>query len=90
MSFEIVNGYVCRDCADAEFARKGIDPAHPKDKFDPLKAIDGKIDISKSSDPGKSADGKALFDGKSGFSTPDGINRPLANGTIGTQINLLT
>ena len=25
----IVNGYFCRNCADVELAKKGIDPAHP-------------------------------------------------------------
>jgi hypothetical protein len=27
---ELVNGYYCRNCADAELAKKGVDPAHPK------------------------------------------------------------
>ena len=27
MAMEIVNGYPCRDCSDAEKAKKGIDPA---------------------------------------------------------------
>lgn len=31
MSMEIVNGYVCRNCSDVELAKKGVDPAHPKD-----------------------------------------------------------
>ena len=26
---ELVNGYFCRNCADVELAKKGIDPAHP-------------------------------------------------------------
>ena len=30
MNIEIVNGYVCRDCADVERAKKGEDPAKPK------------------------------------------------------------
>jgi hypothetical protein len=25
----IVNGYYCRNCADVELAKKGMDPAHP-------------------------------------------------------------
>lgn len=25
----IVNGYFCRNCADVELAKKGMDPAHP-------------------------------------------------------------
>lgn len=29
----LVNGYVCRNCADEELAKRGIDPAHPKREF---------------------------------------------------------
>jgi hypothetical protein len=32
MSFELVDGYVCRSCADVAYAKRGIDPAHPPDK----------------------------------------------------------
>ena len=28
---EVVNGYMCRDCTDVAYAKKNIDPAHPKD-----------------------------------------------------------
>ncbi|HET6970209.1 MAG TPA: hypothetical protein VFH92_03700 [Phenylobacterium sp.] len=28
---EIVNGYVCKTCTDVANAKKGVDPAHPKD-----------------------------------------------------------
>jgi len=35
---QIVNGYVCRDCADVALAKRNIDPAHPKD--DPLRGGD--------------------------------------------------
>jgi hypothetical protein len=31
MRIELVNGYVCRNCTDVELAKKGVDPAHPKD-----------------------------------------------------------
>jgi hypothetical protein len=27
---ELVNGYYCRDCAEVELAKKGIDPARSK------------------------------------------------------------
>lgn len=30
---QVVNGFPCRNCADAELARKGIDPAHPNREF---------------------------------------------------------
>ena len=31
----LVNGYVCHNCTDVDYAKKGIDPAHPN-KDDPL------------------------------------------------------
>jgi hypothetical protein len=30
MSIRSVNGYACRNCADEELAKRGIDPAHPE------------------------------------------------------------
>ncbi|MCA3692649.1 hypothetical protein [Aquidulcibacter sp.] len=35
---EIVNGYMCRDCTDVSYAKKNIDPAHPKDGPQPNEA----------------------------------------------------
>ena len=29
---EIVNGYVCNNCSDVELAKKGVDPARPKEQ----------------------------------------------------------
>ena len=31
----LVNGYVCHNCTDVDYAKKGIDPSHPN-KNDPL------------------------------------------------------
>jgi hypothetical protein len=31
MAMEIVNGYPCKNCTDVEFAKKGVDPARPKE-----------------------------------------------------------
>lgn len=28
---EIVNGFMCKNCTDVDYAKKHIDPAHPKD-----------------------------------------------------------
>jgi hypothetical protein len=28
---ELVNGYQCRNCTDVDYAKRNIDPAHPKD-----------------------------------------------------------
>jgi hypothetical protein len=30
---EIVGGFYCRNCADVELAKRGVDPAHPKGEF---------------------------------------------------------
>ena len=29
----LVNGYYCRNCADVELAKKGMDPAHPNREY---------------------------------------------------------
>jgi hypothetical protein len=60
MGIELVNGFVCRDCADVALAKRGIDPAKPEKP------------------------GEAETSGK----TSDGINRPLAAGERGTNLNL--
>jgi hypothetical protein len=31
MAMEIVNGFPCKNCTDVDYAKKNIDPAHPKD-----------------------------------------------------------
>ena len=31
MSLQVVNGFQCRNCTDIDYAKKHIDPAHPKD-----------------------------------------------------------
>lgn len=41
MGMEVVNGYVCRNCTDVEYAKKGVDPAHPKDGPQGAYAVDG-------------------------------------------------
>lgn len=28
---EVVNGFRCKDCTDIDYAKRHIDPAHPKD-----------------------------------------------------------
>jgi hypothetical protein len=33
MSMSIVNGYYCRNCADVELAKKGMNPAHPGKEY---------------------------------------------------------
>jgi hypothetical protein len=46
MSMEIVNGYVCRNCTDVALAKRGVDPAKPKEdpkspQYDPAAAKAG-------------------------------------------------
>jgi len=65
---EIVNGYVCRNCTDVEYAKKGVDPAHPKDGPQGAYA-DGKTDEAKAKD-GKAEFGPAVI--FAGQLAPDG------------------
>jgi hypothetical protein len=39
-----VNGFTCRNCADVDYAKKHIDPAHPKS---------GPYNINAASDPSR-------------------------------------
>jgi hypothetical protein len=76
MAMEIVNGYPCRDCTDAEKAKKGIDPsAGPTAQPGETKA-DVKSRESAGSLIGKDDDKR-------------GVNRPLASGNVGTALNIL-
>jgi hypothetical protein len=81
MAMEIVNGYPCRDCTDAEKAKKGIDPsAGPNGQPGETKA-DVKARESDGSSAGRLAGGRNKDE--------RGINRPLAAGNIGTALNIL-
>jgi hypothetical protein len=76
MAMEIVNGYPCRDCTDAERAKKGIDPsAGPNAQPGETKA-DVKSRESAGSLTAKDEDRR-------------GINRPLSTGNVGTALNIL-
>jgi hypothetical protein len=59
MAMEVVNGYVCRNCTDVEYAKKGVDPAHPKDGPQGAYA-DGKTDNARAKDV-KAGDAKSEF-----------------------------
>lgn len=65
MAMEVVNGYVCRSCTDVAYAKKGVDPAHPKDGPQGVYA-NGKTEDVKSKDA-KDAFGPAVtFGGQLG------------------------
>lgn len=57
---EIVNGFVCKNCTDVDYAKKGIDPAHPKDGPWGAKAADRKA--GRVGDPAPSASASAPSD----------------------------
>lgn len=46
-----VNGYSCRNCTDVDYAKKGIDPAHPKS---------GPYGVNAATDPGRKMDAVSL------------------------------
>ncbi len=53
---ELVNGYRCYNCTDVDYAKRNIDPAHPKDGPYGVNATDdprqaGKASSDRSSDP---------------------------------------
>jgi hypothetical protein len=56
MSIEIVNGYPCKNCTDVDYAKKGIDPAHPKDGPNGVNAPDKAGKTEKQDPSGKSGD----------------------------------
>ena len=81
MAMEIVNGYPCRDCTDAEKAKKGIDPsagpnAQPGETKADVKSRESDGLLERLSADGRNKDER-------------GINRPLAAGNIGTALNIL-
>ena len=43
-----VNGFYCRNCADVELAKKGMDPAHPGREYS-----GGEVYVPPSADPKK-------------------------------------
>jgi hypothetical protein len=43
MSFDVVNGYICHNCTDVDYAKRNIDPAHPHD---------GPFGVNKDQQPG--------------------------------------
>lgn len=77
----MVNGYVCRNCADEELAKKGVDPARPKQAFAGNEAFVSPSDAARN---------------RGGLSTVEaakksaelGVNRPEAAGEQGRKLNL--
>jgi hypothetical protein len=55
---EVVNGYPCKNCTDVEYAKKGIDPAHPKDGPNGVYAADKAQDSAKADKAARGTDDK--------------------------------
>lgn len=76
----MVNGYVCRNCADEELAKKGLDPAHPKQAFA------GNEAFVSASDAARNRGLPSLAATRQGAEL--GVNRPEAAGDQGRKLNL--
>jgi len=81
MGMEIVNGYPCRDCTDAEKAKKGIDPSAGPD----AQPGETKADVKARENTKMSSGSPAARRNEEAR----GINRPLAAGSVGTALNIL-
>jgi hypothetical protein len=81
MSMRMVNGYVCRNCADEELAKKGLDPSHPKQAFA------GNEAFVSASDAARNRGGMATVESARG-SAELGVNRPEEAGYQGRKLNL--
>jgi len=87
MAMEVINGYVCRNCTDVEYAKKGVDPAHPKDGPQGAYATDktdqaaksGKVEGADTVDAAKADRGPAVtFGGELAAPTAAGTVQPPA------------
>ena len=80
MSIRLVHGYACRNCADEELAKKGLDPAHPQ------QAVAGNEVFVSASDAARNR-GQSSVEG-SKKSAELGVNRPGGAGDQGRKLNL--
>jgi len=97
----MVNGYVCRNCADEELAKKNIDPAHPKKSIAGSEAFVSPAEAARNGGvsgvagakkgDGSNADGSKndALTGYKASQQPDlGVNRPETSGDTGRALNL--
>ena len=81
MSMRMVNGYVCRNCADEELAKQGVDPAKPK------QAVAGSEAYLSASDAARNR-GQLTTVEASKKPAERGVNRPESRGDLGRALNL--
>jgi len=74
----MVNGYPCRNCADEELAKRGVDPAHPK------QALAGSEVYVSAADAARNRGGLSTAEA----SRKLGENRPETSGDQGRKLNL--
>jgi hypothetical protein len=79
-----VNGFTCRNCTDVDYAKKHIDPAHPK--AGPY-GIDAKNDPSLANKPGAADKPSVSFGGSLSTPSQAGASTPIRVGP-GSQLNL--
>ncbi|MEI9938187.1 MAG: hypothetical protein WDO69_13285 [Pseudomonadota bacterium] len=77
----MVHGYACRNCADEELAKKGIDPAHP------TQAVAGNEVFGSAFDAARNRGGVSAVEAAK-KSAKLGVNRPEAEGDQGRKLNL--
>jgi hypothetical protein len=75
-----VNGFFCRNCADEELAKRGLDPAHP------TQAVAGN-EVFVSPEQASRNRGSTSVDAAK-KSAELGVNRPEASGEQGRKLNL--
>lgn len=78
MSMRLVNGYACRNCADEELAKKGIDPAQPR------QALAGSEAYVSDTEAARNRGALSPLEANSQL----GVNRPERSGDHGRLINL--
>lgn len=71
-----VNGFTCRNCTDVDYAKKHVDPAHPKS---------GPYDVNASTDPSRKAEAVLFGGALKGATAAAGAAQPYAPGA---QLNL--
>ena len=75
-----VNGYMCRNCADEELAKRGVDPSHP------TQAISGSEVYVSAAEAARNRGTTTVEASKK--SAELGVNRPENSGDQGRRLNL--
>ena len=75
-----VNGFMCRNCADEELAKRGLDPSHPTQALSGSEVYVSAAEAARNrglGSPEASQKGAEL-----------GVNRPQSSGDQGRKLNL--